>query len=589
MRAFYLNERRIAGVYIIIMIMAGFVFFKLYTISSSDYSDVMPVLTSQYTRKLNVAERRGFIFDRNGDRIAGLDDAFNCVVDPSKMSGGISNTDFIDFEKAASIIADACELDYVDSDYILDRLVQGRPFIIRVNQNLNADYMKSYRTFKRNNGVNFPALHIIGYLDSDGVGVTGIEAAHHDFLVQTGSKIDALYDSDALNKSLKTSPIRTVDYGYNTKTGIMLTLDLELQNKVEAIADKYFNQNSQNNKNNKNNKGAIIIASASTGEILASVSRPVFSPNHLADYIDSPNGEFINRAFSSFTPGSIFKTIVAAAALEDNPDYFNYNYDCVGYIHTGSRTFYCRGGWGHRDLNMCEAYAHSCNTYFMDLALQIGYDKIRDMAKLFGIGEKNMLDGLFTQSGNIPDVINPTPAFIANTAIGQGEWLITPLEAVRIFCAIANNGVLPELSLIKSFVFENQTSNVPNTASQKILSDTTVDYLLQMTQACVSHGTGELAAPQHGVAGGKTSSAESGQYADIPGDDGVIRKTQIVHSWFSGYYPADVSDIGDVGEIADISHEKYAISIIAEGGVTENIKSAAIFKEICDFLYAFGN
>ena len=575
-----LNQKRIVLLYIIIMILSGIVFFKLYTISISDYSIVLPTLTNQYTRKFSVSERRGFIFDRNGNIIAGFDDVFNCIIDPSKIPW---SNDFIqyakfnsfedinkyeEFDKFTQEIFEMCVNANISKEDISDFILQGKPFVLRIRENISNGYMTSFQTYKRNESSNPPALHITGYINKEGDGIGGIEEKYNDFLkIKTSAKIEAVYDSDALQQSFGGSPIRIINYGYNIKTGIELTLDINLQKRTEEIADKYLN------------KGAIVVASASTGEILASVSRPVYSLDNISDYIDSENGEFINRAFCSFTPGSIFKTIIAAAALEYDKDNYFKEYECTGIIDAGGKDFKCHKRTGHGNMTMCEAYAESCNTYFMNLALEIGYEKIYEAAKKLGLGEKSLLDGLSIKSGNIPEKINPPPAFIANTAIGQGELLITPLEAARIFCCIANNGVMPELSIIKSFIFENKKSDVNNLNSKKALSDYTIECLLEMTQACVEYGTGSAAAPEFGIAGGKTSSAESGQYTEeeiFNPDNGEIeiQKIQIVHSWFSGYYPA--------GNIPETS--VYAISVIAEGGVTENIKSAVIFKEICDYL-----
>ena len=576
-----INERRMVSVYVIIMIFAGIVFFKLYTIALSDYAKILPTLTNQYTRKMSVVERRGFIFDRNGDIIAGFDNAYNCIVDPSKIPLINSEGKLETLEDISQNIFEICENANTLPEDILKNLREGRPFIIRILENINNEYMTSFQSYKRNASSNPAALHITGYVNREGDGISGIEQSYNDLLKKTSAKIDAVYASNAIRQSFGGSPIRIIDYGYYDKTGIALTLDINLQRKAEEIADKYLN------------KGAVVIVSASTGEILASVSRPVYSLDNISDYIESENGEFINRAFSSFTPGSVFKTIIAAAALEkdeESDNYFNYynkEYNCTGEINVSGKIFRCNRKWGHGVLNMCEAYAESCNTYFMNLALEIGYDCIYETAKKLGIGSRDMLDGLNIKSGNIPDIKNPPPAFTANTAIGQGELLITPLEAARIFCCIANNGELPELSIVKSFILSPENTNqkdIKTIRTKKVLSDSTVNYLLEMTQACVEYGTGTIAAPEYGIAGGKTSSAESGQYKKIEilnpeTEEFEIQTVQIVHSWFSGYYPAN----------ADINQPTYVISVIAEGGVTENIKSALIFKEVCDYLTAIIN
>jgi penicillin-binding protein 2 len=563
------NQRRVAAAYIFIMLMAGIVFFRLYSISVSDYSKVMPALSGQYTRRLDVSERRGFIFDRSGNIIAGFADAYNCIVDPSKILPQNRSRRFEIFEEIAAEIYNIRVNLNITKDDILRNLHNGVPFVVRIRENINNEYMASFRSYKRNESANPPALHLLGHVGRDGNGIGGIEERFNEFLRgPAASKITAVHDSDALRQSFVNSPVRIINHGYEKKTGAVLTLDLDLQRKIEEIADRHLS------------KGAIVVALAETGEILASASRPVYSLDNIADYIESDRGEFINRAFSSFTPGSVFKTIIAAAALELDYDYFYREYDCTGQIDAGGRIFRCHRRWGHGVLSMCEAYAESCNPYFMNLALELGYDIIYETAKKLGVGENTLLDGLSVRRGNIPDIKNPPPAFIANTAIGQGELLITPLEAARIFCAIANNGLMPELSLVKGFVFDEGITDAQNNRTRRVFSEQTVKYLTEMTLACVDYGTGTIAAPEYGLAGGKTSSAESGQFADIEiitdeeTGETETQRMQIVHSWFSGYYPAN----------AGTAHPVYAISVIAEGGVTENIRSSVIFKEICDYL-----
>ena len=548
----HVNQTRLLGVYIAVMLFAGFIFFRLYTIAVSDFSAILPALNYQHTRRLNIAERRGFIFDRNGEIISGHAGLYNSIIDPSKIGLDITVHDAA--EKLALVSA-------LDIESVLRQIKNGVPFIMQTYEPLDNNYSRSYMTYRRASESKY-AVHLLGYLNFDKKGAAGIEAAYNYLLEKTGARVFAVYQSDALNKSFKGEPIRTVDSGYGNKTGMSLTLDRNLQEKTEQIADAHLK------------KGAIVIAAVDTGEILASVSRPVFSPDNLADYINSENGEFINRAFSAFTPGSVFKTVIAAAALEIDPDYFDFTHDCEGILDVSGRSFRCHRRWGHGEINLTEAYAQSCNTYFISLALDVGYPEIYATAKNLGIGEFGSLDGLSVSRGNIPDIINPPPAFTANTAIGQGELLITPLEAARIFCAVANDGVMPELSVLKNFIFEDRTADLSNKESRRVLSVRTVNYLVDMARACVETGTGITAAPEYGKAGGKTSSAESGQFTQA--GNGGLEREQIVHSWFAGYYPAEPE-----------RKPLYSITVIAEGGVNENVLSSAIFKEICDYLGLF--
>lgn len=543
-----INQKRLVIVYISVMLLSSLIFFRLYTIAVSDFGQILPALNNQHTRRLNVAERRGFIFGRHGEIIAGHAGLYNSLIDPSKIG---------DIYEAAERLADISSM---GSEDILQRIRAGVPFIIQTREGLSNHYAQSYMTYSRSY-TGSPAVHIIGYLNRDRQGVAGIEAAYNDLLEETGARVFATFEADALGRSFGGVPIRIVDYGYANRGGITLTLDWELQKKIEQIADDSLN------------RGAIVVVCVKTGELLASVSRPVFSLDNLAHYIDSDNGEFINRAFAAFTPGSVFKTVVAAAALELGLDYHGWEYDCTGVIDVFGRSFRCHRIWGHGELSMEEAYAVSCNTYFMALALYLGYDIIYDTAINLGIGEFGSLDGLSVHRGNMPNIQNPPPAFIANAAIGQDELLMTPLESARMFAAIANGGMMPELSLVQSFIFENRTSDLRNRESRRVLSEETVAYLLEMARAVVETGTGVIAAPKFGTAGGKTSSAESGQFMYAENEYGELIREQVVHSWFAGFYPA-----------CPERTPLYSITVMAEAGVNENVRSTAIFKEICDYL-----
>ena len=567
----HINQRRLFAICIIIMLSAGLIFFRLYTIAVSDFGQILPALNTQHTRRLNVAERRGFIFDRYGEIIAGHGGLYNTLIDPSKIGLSIERSEML--ETIYSVAETLEEISNLNNTEILQRLRNGVPFVIQTREALNNHYSQSFRMYRRSINNSPAAIHLIGYLNSDRQGVMGIEAAYNDFLVNTGARVSATWEADALGRSFPGTSIGITDDYYDKKSGLTLTLDWSLQKKVEEIADT------------KLNMGAIVVACASSGEILASASRPTFSLDNLAHYIDSNDGEFINRAFGAFTPGSVFKTVVAAAALEVAPDYYHdWKHYCTGYIDVFGQIFRCHRRWGHGTLNMIEAYANSCNPYFIELALKLGYDIIHEMAQNLGIGEFGLLDGLRVNRGNVPNLPSPPPAFVANAAIGQDALLITPLEATRIFAAVANGGIMPELSLVKSFMFhrEQEAVDLRNTNSRRVFSERTAVYLQEMARATVEFGTGTGAAAYHGTSAGKTSSAESGQFREIINEYGETVREQIVHSWFAGFYPACIAD-EDSEEIIE-SVPRYAITVIAEGGWNDDVRSTDIFRKIADYL-----
>ena len=143
-----------------------------------------------------------------------------------------------------------------------------------------------------------------------------------------------------------------------------------------------------------------------------------------------------NRALGTYIPGSIFKMITAAAALENNfsPDVM---YNCPGYVDLGGLKMKCTSydEGGHGNINMVQAFARSCNSYFINLGMEVGRDKILAMADKFGLGRKTGLEneGIEESAGILPSYIgNASPAEIGNISIGQGEILVSPIQAANI-------------------------------------------------------------------------------------------------------------------------------------------------------------
>jgi penicillin-binding protein 2 len=140
--------------------------------------------------------------------------------------------------------------------------------------------------------------------------------------------------------------------------------------------------------------------------------------------------------------------------------------------------------------------------------------------------------------------------------------MVSPLEVTRIMCAVANGGLLPRLSLVRGFRDASGERLVDSPETVRVFSENTASALREMLEECVRTGTGKVAKPKYDFAGGKTASAESGQFLS----DG----RQVVHSWFAGFYPS--------------SSPAFVITVIAEGGVTLDTPAAAAFAEVCDYL-----
>lgn len=217
-------------------------------------------------------------------------------------------------------------------------------------------------------------------------------------------------------------------YAYGTGGGVArLTLSAEVQlEALEAMGDK---------------KGTVAVYNYRTGEIVCAVSTPAFDPEHVPDIEKDPDryeGMYLNRFTQSrYTPGSIFKIVTLAAALESVPDVLEQTFTCKGSYQIGADTVTCEGKHGKQDLK--KAFRNSCNCAFAELALQLGADVLTRYAKQFGVTESVCFDGITTASGNY-DLSKASSVQIAWSGIGQYTNLINPCAYLSFVGAIAAGG-----------------------------------------------------------------------------------------------------------------------------------------------------
>lgn len=529
-------RRSLAVLYILIMAMFVFVMLRLYSVTSENKAS--QVLSGQYSRKITVAERRGFIYDRNGEYLNTLERGNILAVNPTGCE------DLIYTAEQISRISD-----YSQSQ-IYDKLLLGVPFLVNAVTECTLDGVYSYPLYQTR---TLSAPHIVGYTNSEGVGVAGVEKSFDTLLSGDFSgKVTYRYMSDVSGIPLENTGNSVYDSGYGNTSGVYLTIDKKIQDFCQKIAQEYIEY------------GAIVVGDTRTGEILACVSMPDFDTEMVADYLKSDRGELVNRCTAGFTPGSVFKTVVAAAALELDKELYNLEYECTGSIITEDGDILpCHNREGHGAITMATAYAHSCNTYFINLALIVGDELILKTARKMGLGESGVIDDVLAYSSSIPeyhDVASSKSGYIANLAIGQGKTLVSPVSLCTMFsCAVTGEYVRPGV-LLKITDGESIIRDYSNREKNKVLDTEIVEKLSLMMGECIENGLGIEAKPTYKNAGGKTATAQSGSYSN---------GKEILNCWFCGVYPLD--------------EPLYTICVLLCD--TKNSKNAkAVFREICDFL-----
>ncbi len=517
-----------------VVIISVLLLFRVADISTSEYAQAG---TSQSTRRIDIAQSRGMIYDRNMVPLVNRDFQTVLVIDPTSeametLKESLDEDEFDEAEKLAE---------------------KGTPFLFYVEQySGNSDDIIELTVYNRYSSDDI-ASQVIGYLDSEGNGATAIEKSFESLMDKYSGTLSVRYSADASGVMLRGQSFEIQSDDYASSGGLVLTLDYEIQRICEDVAER-----------NELNCGAVVVLDAQTSEILALVSEPSFDRDNMASSLADSSSPFLNRALSSYSVGSVFKSIVAAAALESGISEDTV-FECSGYVTVNGIRFNCHKKDGHGAVDMTEAMAVSCNSYFIQLGQSVGSEKIITLASQLGLGEKIILaDNLVSVSGNLPIVADiDSSAALANLSFGQGALLATPLQMAAVYCTFVNGGYYREPYILKEIVDENGSTQAyySNEINNKVLTDYVCQKICSMLEETVENGTGKLAKPMSYTAAGKTATAETGWTQD--GRD-------IVHTWFAGYYPAD--------------EPKYVIVVFKEDGSSSSTECAPIFRDIADLI-----
>lgn len=528
-------QKRTAVLFILLMACTVYLMFSVYTLTMG--GDLMSAAARQSSYQLQVAQQRGAIYDRAGTPLTGTVKETLAAVTP-----GVD---------AANSLTKA--LPKGEMQNVLPLLQEGKPFLLRLPGGaLDAEEIDCFSLTKRySGGCILP--HVIGYLDGSGAGVAGVEQSFDDYLSNTGAAITVTYQVDALGRVLPGEEKQITDRSALEKKGVMLTVDQEIQQLALHCAKKYLK------------KGAVLVAEIPTCDLRAVVSLPDFDPADIAPVLNDPDAPLINRAFSAYSVGSVFKLVTAAAALEAgiSPEE---TYNCNGSIHVDGFDFHCFNGQGHGTVDMNNAIAYSCNTYFIQLAQKVGADKLLQMAQKLGFGSGlELAPGLASDAGNLPDPQElELSRALANFSFGQGSLTATPLQFTALVNAIASGGDYTQPRLVEGLVDETMqfVERYAPAPGGQVLSAETAARLMGYMRSSVEYGTSAKGKPTAGGAGAKTATAETGQQE--AGRD-------VVQAWYTGFFPAE--------------QPRYVIVVLAEDGDGGGASCGPVFKDIADGLY----
>ena len=528
-------KQRIAAVLALFIFVSAAITARLSLISTAE--PLMLAAKRQSAVVLNIAQTRGRIYDRYLRPITDSETKNIAAIMPN--------------EQAADAVMRAIPAE--SRANFREELTGMVPFLWEVNSDqIFARGLEVFEVTQRYSK-NQPAVHLIGQIDSaTGRGASGLEKAYDELLRSAGGTLQMRYTSDAMRRGSYLQLPEIIDTGYQNKAGIVLTLDLDIQLIAEQAAKRL-------------ERGAVVIMDPNNGDILACASVPAYDPNNAAKSLGGDGQPFFNRALAAYNVGSTFKLLTAAAALETGIN-TDRSYECEGFIEIKDQVFRCHNLAGHKTIDMVEAMNRSCNPYFISLALQLGGQTLLYKARQLGFGSAlELAPGMFTASGTLPDESELTaPAAVANFGFGQGKLTATPIQIATLTSVFANGGgvVTPRLVMGSSSDGEKMYRSTTVYSQRKLFTEKAAETVKQLMISVVEDGSGKKAKPEHGSAGGKTASAQTGQY-----QNGVER----VHAWFSGFYPAN--------------QPKYVITVLAEDGNSGSDAACPVFAEIANGIW----
>jgi len=373
----------------------------------------------------------------------------------------------------------------------------------------------------------------------------GVDGVRKEVVNARGQKIEEL------NEKLGENSVIPSEAGSN----VVLSIDMRLQEEAERVFPGVA--------------GAVVAIDVNTGFIRALVSRPGFDPNlltgrvtpaQMAALTKDPLSPMINRvAAEHYSPGSTFKVVTQLAAFKSGLFRPETVINCPGGYKLGSRTWRCHKESGHGAMDARHALQYSCNTWFWKVADQIGLEPIAEMGKALGLGSPTGIGVLGEVPGIMPspeyhDRLSPggyTRGMALNSAVGQGDDNVTPLQLALVYAAIANGGTLYKPQLVQRI--ENLDGQVIDAFDPQVVRTLEINpahrkSIIDALVAVVNDagGTAYRQRLKDIVVAGKTGTAQVAALGAVRLKTHQMAYWERDHAWFASFAPADKPELAVV-------------------------------------------
>lgn len=408
------------------------------------------------------------------------------------------------------------------------------------------------------------ARHVIGNLGKISASArlkvlnAGGNKAYHFNDLEGKQGLEALFEKELKGTEAEKSITAFVDAGQHLIPGLgykietkgedpgrqhlVLTIDSRIQQLTEKIMDENIRE------------GAVVVMEANSGDIVALASRPNYDQNAVSKYLPRKDKALLDHTTLLYQPGSVYKLIVAAAALEEkvvSPDDF--------FICRGKEDIIpCDSNTPHGRITFAKAMAISCNPTFARVGLKLGAQKLIEYTRRFGLDNQKII-GYNLRNDQREDLSKlRLPNTLVNSSIGQGDVLATPVQITAMMNVAASGGYYFQPRLVKELRTSvgKVTNSFASSAGNRVISQETANTLNQLLAKVTTEGTGKSGfVPQFGSAG-KTGTAQ------------VNKSKDISNAWFSGYAP--------------LEEPQYVITVLVEEGKSGGQTAAPVFKSLME-------
>lgn len=513
----YNKQKTLLFAILIILILLGLII-RLYFVMIVQYDYYSSAATQLHERERVIKALRGEIVDRNKTPLA--TNITVCTI-------SVIHNQIVDEEETARMLSEELSLSYEE---VLKK-VQKKSSIERIKTNVEksvGDKIREYgylgvkvdEDYKRYYPYNELASKIIGFTGSDNQGIVGLEVYYDEYLTGKSGNILTITDAKGIElegyKENRKEPIA----GYTLQT----SLDYNVQKYCEQAAYKVMSEKEAKNV-------IIIVMNPQNGEIYAMVNAPEYNLNkpfeltsNLLEDDTKSKQDLLNQMWrcmainDTYEPGSTFKMITAASALEEGVVSITDSFNCCGYAIVEDRRIKCHKVVGHGTESFTETVMNSCNPAFIEWGRRLGVDKFYEYFKLFGLLEKTGIDLPGEASGIMHKKDNVGAVELATISFGQ-SFQITPIQLLGATASIINGGnkVIPHFGVNILNKDGELIKELDYTTKEQTISIKTSETMREILFQVVENGGGNKAYIEGYQIGGKTATSQklprgSGKY-----------------------------------------------------------------------------